>query len=317
MKRMDSMRDEERSSFLADVVGGLSREEKSIPCKWLYDRRGSRLFDAICDLDAYYPTRTEIAITRAHAHDIANLTGPSARLVELGSGSSLKTRILLDHLARLHAYVPVDISTKHLRLSCESLAREYPALRIQPLAADYHRQFSLPPSDGERTTVVYFPGSTIGNFEPEAAVRFLRRMRELATARGSILIGTDLVKDVGILEAAYNDSKGITAEFNLNILYRMKNDLGAAVKPDRFRHRAFFERKESRIVMQLVSEGRNEIRIDDKTFALEDGEAITTEYSYKYEPEGFARMAKEAGLRVSHLFRDPRGWFGLHWLTPS
>lgn len=310
--------DDERASFLADIVQGLSRAEKSLPCKWLYDKRGSQLFDAICDLDVYYPTRTEIAITRNHAGEIAELAGPAARLVELGSGSSVKTRILLDHLARLHAYVPVDISEEHLRSSCEALAREYPSIRIAPLAADYQRRLSLPASsEGANATIVYFPGSTIGNFEPDAATRFLQRMGDIAGRRGGVLIGTDLVKDVAVLEAAYDDPQGITAEFNLNLLRRMQDELGAELDRSRFRHRAFYEPRERRIVMQLVSMGKNQIRVAGRSFTLEDGEPVTTEHSYKYEPEGFAKMAEGAGLRVRRLFRDPKGWFGLHWLTAS
>lgn len=304
----------ERSRFLADVVRGLSKGEKAIPCKWLYDERGSFLFDAICELEVYYPTRTEIAITRTRAAEIAALVGPRARLVELGSGSSVKTRILLSNLVDLYAYVPVDISAEHLERTSQKLAREYPRLRIAPLAGDYQEPLVLPAStEGAESTVVYFPGSTIGNFEPNDAITFLKRLGNLIP-RGGLLIGTDLAKDTSVLEAAYDDPEGITAEFNRNLLRRIQRELGAKIDVEGFRHRAFYERTPGRIVMQLVSIGRQRIEVGGSVFPFRDGEPITTEHSYKYEPEAFAEMAKKAGLRLGRSFYDERRYFAIHWL---
>lgn len=308
----------ESARFLADVVFGLSQAHKSIPCKWLYDERGSSLFERICELDAYYPTRTEIAITQAHAARIANLIGPDARLVELGSGSSLKTRILLDHLPDLHAYVPVDISRAHLEATARRLRHEYPHVSVLPLAADYLARLELPDeSEGAASTVVYFPGSTIGNFEPNDAVAFMSRAKETCSPRGGLLIGTDLAKSPGIIEAAYNDEEGVTAAFNLNLLVRMERELGAKLDTRGFRHRAIYDRDHGRIVMQLVSIGRQRIALADRVIAFEDGEAMTTEHSYKYELDAFAQLAKSAGLSLRESFLDDRGWFALNWLVPD
>lgn len=308
-----------RAELLADVVENLSkpRPHKSLPCKWLYDERGSMLFDRICELEAYYPTRTELAITRQHARDIASLIGSQARLVELGSGTSIKTRILLDHLEEPFAYIPIDISRNHLAASARRLAKEYPSLRIAPLCADYQKPLTLPVhTEGARSTVVYFPGSTIGNFEPPEAIAFLRRIARLCRPRGGLLIGIDLVKDTRILETAYNDPEGVTEEFNRNLLYRLRDELGMHVEPLRFAHRAFYDAKHHRIVMQLVSKGAQRIRLGSFVCDLEDGEPITTEHSYKYEPEAFADIARSAGLRVDASFYDERRFFAVTWLVP-
>lgn len=318
-----------RTPFLEDVLQGLMRKEKAIPCKWLYDERGSRLFEKICKLSVYYPTRTEIAITRASVSDIGKLVGPLANLVELGSGSSVKTRILLDHLPRLHTYIPVDISREHLDITAKKLAREYPRLPIFPLAIDYHQKIVLPrESQGARSTAFYFPGSTIGNFEPAEAVAFLENLRALYTSRvgggleeglsrGGLLIGVDLVKDESVIEAAYNDPEGVTAEFNRNLLFRIQRELGGRLDPHAFRHRARYEEANSRVVMQLVAMGRQSIEVGGQRISLDDGEAITTEHCYKYEVDRFARLAQDAGLEVRAAFYDERRWFGLKWLVPS
>jgi len=307
------------SELHADVVAGLSkpRPNKSLPCKWLYDERGSMLFERICELDAYYPTRTEIDITRRHAREIASLIGARSRLVELGSGSSIKTRILLDHLEEPFAYVPIDISHSQLEASARRLAEEYPSLLIAPLCGDYQQPMRLPAStEGARSTVIYFPGSTIGNFEPLDAIAFLRRIAGLARPSGALLIGIDLVKDPHVLEAAYDDPEGVTAEFNRNLLYRLRDELGMRIDPSRFRHRAFYDREKRRIVMQLVSEGAQRIELGSTVFELDDGEAITTEHAYKFEPASFAHMARAAGFSVEASFTDERRYFALAWLRP-
>lgn len=308
-----------RAEFFADVVENLSRPRphKSLPCKWLYDALGSWLFDRICELDAYYPTRTEIDITRRHADEIASLIGPEARLVELGSGSSIKTRILLDRIERPFAYVPIDISRGHLAASARRLTREYPSLRIVPLCADYVKPFALPPeTEGAKSTVVYFPGSTIGNFEPIEAIAFLQRMARFCRPRGGVLVGIDLVKDPRVLEAAYNDPQGVTEEFNRNLLFRLRDELGMSIDPMRFDHRAFYDAVHRRIVMQLVSKGAQRLTLGTFVCELEDGEPITTEHSYKFEPDRFAEMARAAGLRVEASFYDERRYFALEWLVP-
>lgn len=309
-----------KSELLADVLAGLSkpRPNKSIPCKWLYDARGSMLFERICELEAYYPTRVELDITRRHANEIAALIGTGARLVELGSGSSIKTRILLDHLESPFAYIPIDISASQLDASAQSLAKEYPSLLIAPLFADYLQPIVLPDrTEGARSTVVYFPGSTIGNFEPLDAIAFLRRIARLCRPRGGLLVGIDLVKDPRILEAAYDDPEGVTAEFNLNLLHRLRDELGMRIDPARFSHRARYEPDNRRIVMQLVSRGAQRIELGSFFCELEDGEAITTEHSYKFEPAAFANMARVAGFRVEASFYDERRFFALTWLSPA
>jgi L-histidine N-alpha-methyltransferase len=260
---------EEGAAFLADVVWGLSQPHKAIPCKWLYDRRGSLLFDRICELDAYYVTRTETAITRAHAAEIAELVGPRARLVELGSGSSSKTRILLDRMRDLGSYVPVDISREHLVASARRLGHEYPELTIVPLVADYSRSLDLPArTRGARRTIVYFPGSTLGNFEPDDAARFLRAIAEHAAPDGALLVGIDLAKDPDVVARAYDDPDGVTAEFNRNLLWRIRVELGGELDPHAFRHRAPYDAVAGRVEMQLVSDGAQAIRVAGREFAL-------------------------------------------------
>lgn len=304
------------ATFLADVVWGLSQPHKQIPCKWLYDRRGSLLFDRICELDAYYPTRTETAITEAHADEIATLVGPGARLVELGSGSSVKTRILLDRVPELASYVPIDISRDHLGASARRLSREYPGLTIAPVVGDFVRPLTLPASTrGARRTVVYFPGSTIGNFDPEDASRLLKGVAEHCAPEGGLLVAVDLAKDADVVARAYDDPEGVTAEFNRNLLVRMRFELGAEVDLDAFRHRAPYDPGAGFVEMQLVSERAQTIRVAGRTFALAGGEIVTTERSYKYSPDTFDAVARRAGLSIERTFTDERAWFALHWLA--
>jgi len=236
----------------AEVLAGLSGERKTLPCKLFYDQRGSELFDAICELPEYYPTRTELAIMRRHARAMAGVIGPRALLVEYGSGSSLKTRVLLDHLVDPAGYVPIDISCEHLMTAARTLATQYPHLAIKPVCADYTKPFWLPHFEDEAPakTVAYFPGSTIGNFEPADALTFLNSVRETCGPGSGLLIGVDLKKDPHTLHAAYNDADGITADFNLNILRHINQEIGSSFNADAFAHYAFYSPTVGRIEMR-------------------------------------------------------------------
>lgn len=303
-----------RMSFLADVLDGLSATPRSIPCKYFYDRTGSELFDRITEQPEYYLTRAETALLRAHAASIAEALGPHIDLVELGSGSSVKTRILLDALRAPARYVPVDISGEHLRASARRLARAYPDLAIEPLAADYAR-----PIEGLRTVrgarrVVFFPGSSIGNFEPLEAVRFLARAAALAGPRGIVLIGVDLPKEASILERAYDDAAGATRAFNLHVLHRMQRELGAEVEVRQFRHAAPWQVERSRIEMRLVATRATEVRVGGTSFSLGKDEHIVTEHCYKHDVASFRSLARKAGLAAGPVWLDPDGLVSMHWL---
>jgi L-histidine Nalpha-methyltransferase len=304
------------TNFRADVLSGLRRPKKFLPCQYFYDERGSALFDRICELAVYYPTRTEIDIMRRHAREMSALLGEGAVLVELGSGSSLKTRILLDHAPGLAAYVPVDISRSYLEAAARSLLARYPRLSILPVLADYTRPFALPRTIREAQRVVaYYPGSTIGNFQPQDAGRFLRLIAGFAGNRGGLLIGVDLKKDSAVIEAAYNDPEGVTAAFNKNLLHRINRELGANFDVDHFHHRAFYDAGQGRIEMQLESDRRAVVEIAGERFQFEAGEAVTTEYSYKYDLAEFARLARGAGFDVRRTWMDEARLFSVQYLT--
>ena len=304
-----------RESMLDEVLEGLRCPEKFIPCKFLYDENGSRLFDRICELDEYYLTRTELSVLREYREAIGELLGPRCLLVEYGSGSSLKTRVLLDQLEDLAGYVPIDISREHLLASCERLRERYPGLRVVPVCADYTADFELPLLDlGEAQRVVFFPGSTIGNFEPDEARVFLKRAASVCQSGGGVLIGVDLHKDSDVLQAAYADSQGISAEFALNVLHRLNWELGADFRVDRFGYDAFYDRSRQRIVMSLLSLEDQEVRIAGESISFDEGERILTEYSYKYTPESFAELAAGAGLRVARIWTDPARLFSVQYL---
>ncbi len=304
-------------AFLRDVVSGLKRDQKEIPSKYFYDKRGSELFDQICELPEYYPTRTEMAIMRDSGTDIANQVGPGRLVVEYGSGSSLKTRILLDHLKEPAGYVPIDISGEHLEDSVAALRQEYPALKVHPICADYTSHIELP-ADAEGAPLVFFPGSTIGNFTPEQAVDFLKRSAELVGTSGGALVGVDLKKDRDRLEKAYDDAEGVTAEFNRNVLHRMKNELGAELETDGFEHRAVYDEGHGRIEMHLVSLSDQDVCVaGEHTFRIEAGETIRTEYSYKYHVEEFADLAQAADLNVEEVWTDSDRLFSVHYLSAA
>lgn len=300
------------ATFLTDVLGGLRRRQKQLPCKYFYDRRGSQLFDAICELDEYYPTRTELAIMEQHAGEVAEQVGPGVALVEYGSGSSVKTRLLLDALQQPIAYVPVDISHKHLHAAADRIAGAYPDIDVLPVCADFTRPFALPAFPREPThAAVYFPGSTIGNFEPHAARTLLENIARSCGQGGGLVIGVDLQKEPHVIEAAYNDAEGVTARFNLNLLHRINRELDADFQVDAFRHRAFYDRRRGRVEISLVSEERQRVEVQGETFEFERGESILTEYSHKYTPQQFAEIAAEAGLAARRVWTDPREWFAV------
>jgi L-histidine N-alpha-methyltransferase len=300
--------------FRADVLRGLGASQKSLPCKYFYDEAGSALFERITELDEYYPTRTELALMERYAPAMAGLLARRCLLIEYGSGSSVKTRLLLDHAHELAGYVPVDVSAAHLRQTAAALAAQYPRVDVLPLAADFSRPLTLPLArHAVARRVVYFPGSTIGNFVPDDAVALLKQTAALSGAGGGLLLGADLQKDLAILEAAYNDAKGVTAAFNLNLLARINRELGADFALDRYSHRAFYNAPEERIEMHLVSRQDQRVRIGDAEFFIARGEGIHTENSYKYTLPGLAALAKAAGFTVDRTWTDDRNYFTVQY----
>jgi dimethylhistidine N-methyltransferase len=298
------------TSFRDDVVAGLSAPQKSLPPKYFYDAAGSRLFARICRLPEYYVTRAELALTRRHLGAIARFAGRGCQLIEFGSGESVKTRLLIRAL-RPVSYVPIDISPAALQDAARRLAREFPRLEIIPVAGDFSRPLRLPHLK-KKSSVVYFPGSTIGNLTPEEAHAFLSMSRGLATR---MLIGVDLKKDPALLHAAYNDAAGVTAAFNLNLLARINRELGADFDLRRFRHYAFYNAALGRIEMHLVALQAHEVRLGEHRFSFAAGETIHTENSYKYSREGFSALAARAGFRTTRTWTDARGRFALFGLT--
>ena len=303
-------------SFLDDVIAGLSRPQKELPPKYFYDERGSALFEAICELPEYYPTRTETAIMRSHARDMARCLGPRCALIEFGSGSSRKTRILIGELAPV-AYVPIDIAAAQLKVSASALAKAFDGLRVIAVCADYSRPFVLPELEGvdARRRAVYFPGSTIGNFTIPEAVAFLKGARSVAGTGGALLIGVDLKKDPARLNAAYNDAQGITAQFNLNLLARINRELGADFDLGAFRHHAHYNAGLGRVEMHLVSQREQQVAVRGHVFRFRSGETIHTENSYKYSVAEFQALARGAGFTPQLYWTDPEQLFAVHYLT--
>jgi L-histidine Nalpha-methyltransferase len=302
-------------SFRDAVFAGLGSEPKTLPCKFFYDERGSALFEEICRLPEYYLTRTEIAILEQYAGAIAAWIGPHCRLIELGSGASIKVRILLRALQTPAAYVAVDISGEWLREAAGALAADFPGLPVVAVCADYTRAFPLPPLPGPPgKRVGFFPGSTIGNFEPDAVVRFLRHCAELLGAGGEMLIGADLKKDPAILNAAYNDSAGKNAAFNLNLLARINRELGGDIDVDRFAHVAFYNAEAGRMELYLESRAAQSAAIAGRRFQFAAGERIHSENSYKYSVDDFRALAARAGFRPIETWTDPDRLFSVHYL---
>jgi dimethylhistidine N-methyltransferase len=302
--------------FFDELFLGLSGNPKSIPSKYFYDKTGSELFDQICCLDEYYPTRTEMRILRDNVAEICTLFGRECRLVELGSGSSAKTRVLLDHLYEPAAYVPIDISRDHLLRSSDRLARIYPQLCVTPVCADFTNPLTLPePPYAPQRTVAFFPGSTIGNLEPVQAEKFLRRIATLCGPGGGLLIGVDLKKDRLTLERAYNDRRGVTASFNLNLLTRINRSFNAGIQTNQFRHYAFYNDQFGRIEMHLVSSIDQTAELNGMPLVFGQGEHIITEYSYKYSSEDFAELAERSGWTVKKLWTDAERLFSVQFLA--
>jgi len=308
----------ESAEFLADVIAGLSSNPRTIPCKYFYDAHGAALFQKICELPEYYVTRTEIDILDRSRADIASQLGPNIELIGLGTGAGTKTRILMEALENPAVYIPVDISEKQLRKSAALFRKTFRHLEILPVCADYLQPVSLPsPSRKPARNIVYFPGSTIGNFEPDEAVQFLRRIANVCRGGGGLLIGVDLKKDPQVLEAAYNDSAGVTAKFNLNLLQRINRELGADFDLDQWRHRAIYNSKAGRIEMHLISEADQIVHFNEHQFHFRRGEKIITEYSYKYSPDEFAALAAKAGFNFVRLWTDDARLFGVFYFVSS
>ncbi len=305
----------EEESFAEAMLAGLARPDRSIPCRFLYDARGSALFDAICELPEYYPTRTETAILQASASEIARRAGPQAQLIELGSGSSIKVRILLEALSDPSAYVAVDISREHLRRAAEDLARDFPALSVAAVCADYSAPFPLPPLPQAGRRLAFFPGSTIGNLEPEEAARFLQVWARRLGPGAAMLIGVDLKKDEAVLQAAYDDAQGVTADFSLNILARANRELGADFDLGGFAHVARYNSAAGRIEIHLKSLREQHATVAGRHFVFAPGERIHIEHSYKYSAEAFAALAGRAGFEPAAVFTDPDRLFSVHYLT--
>jgi L-histidine N-alpha-methyltransferase len=308
-------RSEAPSAFARDVIEGLSTPQKYLLAKHFYDAAGSRLFEEITALPEYYPTRTELGILRAHAGAIVGPVRPGTALVEFGSGATTKVRVLLDAVPQIAAYVPVDISVEFLNGEAARLKRDFPLIEVLPVAADFTGLFDLPRRVRARALVGFFPGSTIGNFEPPAAAAFLRRAAAILGPNGALVVGVDLVKDSAVLDAAYDDAAGVTARFNLNLLARINRELNGDFDLDAFSHRAFFDREHARIEMHLVSRVDQKVRVAGHAFAFRAGETIHTENSYKYTRERFAALAADAGWTTRAVFTDAADYFSVHALT--
>ena len=302
--------------FRADVVRGLRAQKKELPCKYFYDEVGSSLFEQITELEEYYPTRTELGIMERHAAEMAELLGRRCLLIEYGSGSSLKTRYLLDRLREPAAYVPIDVSGEHLRRSAQALGEEYPDIEVLPLCGDFTRPLSLPACRrAAARRVVYFPGSTLGNFTPDAAVALLRQTAALCGRAGGLVVGIDLKKDPRVMEAAYDDRQGVTAAFNRNILVRINRELGADFHISQFAHRAFYDVAKGRIEMHLVSRRDQVVRVGGVPFFFAAGESIHTENSHKYSIPTLMELAEAGGFAVERVWTDEREYFGVAYLT--
>jgi L-histidine Nalpha-methyltransferase len=300
----------------AQILRGLTSSQKRLSPKYFYDKRGSELFDQICSLPEYYLTRTELKLMEAHLDEVAALVGERAAVIEFGAGSNIKVRLLLDHLERPAAYVPVDISPEFLLEQVDSLRGDYPDVHMQPVFADFTQPFDLPehPVMPERN-LIFFPGSTIGNFTRARALEVLEVMTAEAKPGGALLIGVDLQKDASILRAAYNDAEGVTAQFNLNLLARLNRELGADFDLEKFRHQAIYDDEERRIEMRLVSTRRQKVSVAGVPIAFAAGEYIITEYSQKYAPEEFHALARRAGFCPQRTWIDDERLFSLQYMT--
>lgn len=305
-----------RESFLAEVLIGLQKPQKELPSKYFYDIRGSQLFNQICKLEEYYIPYIEDTIMHAQIREIAGVIGPRVLLIEYGSGNCEKVRLILDNLNNPVAYVPVDISREQLLNATTKLAIDYPKLELHPVCADYLSNFHLPlTKQPAKRSVVYFPGSTIGNFDPIPAKHFLEKVASICGKAGALLIGVDIKKDPTVLHSAYNDREGITAEFNLNLLRRINRELDCDFKLEWFQHYAFYNPIENRVEMHLVSRRDQVVHLNGAAISFANGESIWTESSYKYTLRQFEQMAAAAGFKVKHVWMDERQWFSVQYLV--
>lgn len=308
---------DEAGGFGRAFVAALTQRPRCIAPKYFYDACGSALFDRICELPEYYPTRTELGILRARATECASLMGPQVDLIEFGAGSLHKVRLLLDALPPSTRYLPIDISGLHLAQAAAQLEQDYPQLLVQPVVADYSHAFSLPSTSAGRRRIGFFPGSTLGNFTPAEALAFLQRAAVLLQG-GALLLGTDLVKDPAVLHAAYNDAQGVTAAFNRNLLRRAQRELQAELAPEGFAHSAFYNAPLQRVEMHLMSLQQQRIWVAGQGFEFEEGATLHTENSYKFTVAQVQELAQRAGFEAGPCWLDEQGWFALHWLyAPS
>lgn len=307
---------EVRASMLEEVLHGLGERPKTIPSKYFYDERGSQLFEEITELEEYYPTRTERKILRENVSEIGRYLGEEVVLIEPGSGSSDKTRILLDKLDNITSYIPIDISGDYIFNVADRLHREYPEVEIIPLQADYTHTIELPEIESGGRKVVFYPGSTIGNFKRDTVDRFLEVVADIVGQQGAFVIGVDLIKDISVLKAAYNDSEGVTAAFNKNILRHINNTLNSNFDLDKFEHKAIWNDEEGRIEMYLVSNEDHEVQIDGKTISFNKGEHIHTENSHKYTLKQFEEIVSP-WFEVRKVWTDENRWFSLQYLEPK
>lgn len=306
----------QRAALLADALAGLSAPRKTLPCKWLYDAEGARLFEAITRLPEYYPTRTEIRILRDQAPAIAAAVGPGAAVVEFGPGDGAKAALLLSGLDAPAAYVPVEIAPEWLDGAASRVAAAMPGLKVLPVVADFTLPFALPKGVGQAPRLGFFPGSTIGNFAPEEAVAFLRRARTSLGRGARLLLGADLVKDRAVLEAAYDDAAGVTAAFDLNLLRRLNREAGADFDLAGFRHHAVWNEALERVEMHLVSLRAQSVRLGGREIRFAAGETIHTENSHKYRPERLSALAGAGGWRAAAMWTDPARLFSV-WLLEA
>ncbi|MBO6522639.1 MAG: L-histidine N(alpha)-methyltransferase [Balneolaceae bacterium] len=301
--------------MLQEVLHGMSLKQKSLPSKYFYDQRGSELFDEITKLDEYYPTRTERKILSENLVEMSSYLGDKIQLIEPGSGSSEKTRILLSGLDSICCYIPIDISGDYLNMVAEDLRNEYPTIDIQPLVTDYTRSFRLPEIHSNSRKIVFFPGSTIGNFKRKTVTRFFEVVSEIAGKEGGMLIGVDLKKDVNVLEAAYNDSRGITAEFNKNMLRHLNREIGSDFNPDLFEHHSVWVDDPGQIEMRLIAKEDHKINVAEEIFEISEGEYIHTENSHKYSLEEFEEIVSP-WFKVVKVWTDESDYFSVQYLEP-
>lgn len=318
--KIDLMTDKEqnskKASMIQEVVDGLQNKQKTLPSKYFYNEKGSQLFDEITELDEYYPTRTERKILEENVEEIALYLGEKVMLIEPGSGSSSKTKILLGNMENICCYIPMDISGEYLNKVAEQLRLEFPNISILPLAVDYTKPFELPESSPNARKVVFYPGSTIGNFKREKVEQFLKVIHDIVGKNGAVLIGADLKKDISVLENAYNDSKGITAEFNKNIFNHLNDVIDTDFNPELFDHRSIWNEEKGRIEMHLFVQEDHSLPINGDTIFFKKGESIHTENSHKYTLEGFSDMVSD-WFDVKKVWMDDNKYFSVQYLEPK